>query len=255
MKENQNKELSFSIIIATYNAQQYLQKCLDSIINQLNDTAELIIIDGASKDGTLEILKKNSQYFSYFTSEPDDGIYDAWNKGIKNATSEWVMFLGADDVLLPNALNLYSELIKKCDDNISIISSKVRMVSFAGKELKIIGEKWDWNKYKKGTYSLAHPGMLHKKSLFEKYGYYDTQFKICSDSDFLLRAGKNLKGEFTNSITVNMQEGGVSDSFKAIWESYLIRKKNKTIPLRHNVIRFLWICGLLAYSRIKKKLR
>ena len=74
-----------SIIIATYNAEKTLQRCLDSIIPQLSDQVELIIIDGGSIDKTSEIVKSNSQYITYYLSEKDDGIYDAWNKGINKA--------------------------------------------------------------------------------------------------------------------------------------------------------------------------
>ncbi|AOW11043.1 glycosyltransferase family 2 protein [Flavobacterium gilvum] len=247
-------KIKISIIVATYNAQKYLQNCLDSIIPQLNESIELIIIDGGSKDETINIIKSNQQHISCFVTEPDKGIYDAWNKGIQKATADWIMFLGSDDVLLPNALHSYMEMIRNCEDEISIISSKVRVVTFSGKQIKIIGEKWDWHKYKTGTYSLAHPGMLHKKILFEKYGYYDIQFRICSDSEFFLRTGKYLKGAFVDAISVNMQEGGMSDSYKAIVESYFIRKKNRTIPNYCNCIRFFWRCGIFSASKIKRKI-
>ena len=100
-----------SIVIATYNASATLERCLKSIIPQMNDEIELIIIDGKSNDGTKEILNRYIEWISYTISEKDSGVYDAWNKGIKVAKGDWVMFIGADDILLPNALNVYIQTI------------------------------------------------------------------------------------------------------------------------------------------------
>ena len=96
-----------SIIIATYNAEKTLQRCFDSIRNQKNEKIELIVIDGNSNDNTLSIIESNADIVDYYVSESDKGIYDAWNKGVKVSTGEWIEFLGADDKLLPDSLPLY----------------------------------------------------------------------------------------------------------------------------------------------------
>lgn len=108
------QELEISIVIATFNAAKTLERCLQSIVPQLTDATELVIVDGGSEDETLSIIKKYEQYVAYTVSEPDKGIYDAWNKGVKVAHGEWIMFIGADDILLPNALTLYLTKLKKC---------------------------------------------------------------------------------------------------------------------------------------------
>src|ERR1700730_11011275 len=88
-----------SIIIVTYNAENTLQRCLDSIYIQAYPEIEIIVIDGNSTDNTVEILKRNSSRIAFWKSEPDEGIYDAMNKAIKHITGKWVYFLGADDEL------------------------------------------------------------------------------------------------------------------------------------------------------------
>jgi glycosyltransferase involved in cell wall biosynthesis len=86
-----------SVIVAIYNGKATLQQCIDSVAQQTYVTKELIIIDGGSTDGTVDLLKANSGQISYWISEPDHGIYNAWNKGLAKAKGEWICFLGADD--------------------------------------------------------------------------------------------------------------------------------------------------------------
>ena len=100
--------MKISIIIATWNAEKTLRRCLDSIIPQLTDETELIIIDGGSKDSTNEIINSYGNNVAVHLSEPDKGVYDAWNKGIKTSHGEWIMFIGADDTLCPNAIQVYN---------------------------------------------------------------------------------------------------------------------------------------------------
>ena len=88
-----------SIIIATYNAEKTLKRCLNSIVSQKKDQLELLIIDGCSTDRTMDIVREFAESIDVIVSEVDKGIYDAWNKGIRLATGEWIMFLGADDYL------------------------------------------------------------------------------------------------------------------------------------------------------------
>lgn len=83
-----------TIIVAVFNGKATLQQCIDSVIQQTYSNRERIIIDGGSKDGTVELLEKNRSKFSYWIFEPDRGIYNAWNKGLEQAHGEWICFLG-----------------------------------------------------------------------------------------------------------------------------------------------------------------
>jgi glycosyltransferase involved in cell wall biosynthesis len=206
-----------SIIIATYNAEQYLEQAIQSIIRQSYSEKEFIIIDGGSTDKTVAIFKNFEVHISFWNSEPDKGIYDAWNKGIEKATGEWIMFLGADDTLLEGALEAYMDYIQQSNGNFEYICSKLIMVDSKGKHIREKGSPWVWDEFKYVNH-LAHPGSLHHVSIFEKYGKFNLDYKITGDYELLLRAGNCLKAGFINKVTVLMREGGASSGYQALKE-------------------------------------
>lgn len=235
---------SISIIVATYNAGKYLQNCIDSIILQKDEKTELLIIDGGSKDNTIEIIKNNHQHITYWVSEPDKGIYDAWNKGIDRATGNWIMFLGADDKLVLDAIKCYTDFMDQnnVNGNIDFISSRVQMIDKNGNPVRIKGWSFEWPLFLKEM-TVAHPGALHSKILFQLYGKFDIQYKIVGDYEFLLRPGVLLKTLFLNKVTAFMSEGGVSDSTSAIREYYkavtITGEYPKHKALKNSIVVFL----------------
>ena len=130
-----------SIIIATYNAGSTLESCLKSIIAQKNDLIELLIIDGKSSDNTLKIVNAYRNQIDIFISEKDKGIYDAWNKGIVLANGQWIMFIGADDILYSDVLEGYIDFIRLNGDRVNrmdLITAKSEYVDLKGELIKII---------------------------------------------------------------------------------------------------------------------
>jgi len=116
----------YSIIIATYNSANTLAEAIQSVLQQTLKDFELIIIDGKSSDGTLEIIKSYEKEITYWISEKDKGVYDAWNKGIKIAKGEWICFLGSDDIMLPTTIEKYNDfIITNIDRRFEFISSKI----------------------------------------------------------------------------------------------------------------------------------
>lgn len=239
-----------TIIIATFNAGKYLQSCLDSIIPQLNKDIELIIVDGGSSDRTVEIIKNNQQYVKQWFSEPDNGIYDAWNKGVKISNGEWIMFIGADDELLPYAIDKYLNLLSSKDmSSFDYISAQNEYVNDDDKLIKLLGNGAEWRLMRKGN-SAAHVASLHhKKNIFEKVGCYNLDFKICADYEILVRKKNNLKTYFLPSRMAKMKVGGMSFTAKAIKESYEIRKLHKTISPAFNLL--LYFRDFIAYKLFK----
>lgn len=232
---------NISIVVATYNAARTLSKCLDSIIPQLTEEVELVVVDGGSNDATNEIVRSYGTKVSIHISEPDKGIYDAWNKGVKLARGQWIAFIGADDVLLPNALACYLNVIHKTLDieSYDYICAYNEHVDGKGNFLKNIGGAPEWSTYRKRM-NAAHVASLHnKKNLFEMVGGYDLSFKICADYELLLRKKDKLKFIFIPEHIARMQIGGMSFSTSAIKETYLIRQKHHSVGAWENKWLFI----------------
>ena len=235
------RNVKISIVIATWNAARTLKMCLDSIIPQLSDNVELVIIDGGSSDATTEIIASYEDKIAYSVSEPDKGIYDAWNKGVKVAKGEWIAFVGADDVLLPNAMHTFIKVINSTTDieSYDYICALNEFVDDNGKILKIIGGYPAWNVFRYRM-NVAHVASLHnKRNLFETIGDYDLQFRICADYDLLLRKRDKLRTIFIPEHIARMKVGGMSFSVKAIREAFKKRKKNHSLGLVINYIMYL----------------
>ncbi|NID11656.1 glycosyltransferase family 2 protein [Fibrivirga algicola] len=229
-----------TIITATYNAGNYLEECISSVLNQSYDNIEYIVIDGGSTDSTINIIETYQHRLAYWISEPDAGIYDAWNKGISKATGNWLVFIGADDQLLPDAVRLYIEHIinhPNCE-NLQFVSSQIQLIDERSNYLETVGQPWRWELFRKSMVTW-HVGTFHSCSLFRMYGVYDDTFKISGDYEFLLRAGSRLIASYMPSVTAKMRVGGISGSnlLKASQETYRAKIKNNVLsPITGRVL-------------------
>ncbi|MFT3906194.1 MAG: glycosyltransferase family 2 protein [Steroidobacteraceae bacterium] len=196
-----------TIVTAVFNGAKTLRSAMSSVISQLGDDAEYIVIDGGSKDGTVEIIKKFSSRLAYWVSESDRGIYDAWNKGVLASRGRYIAFVGADDVLESGALEAYKKLVARRPD-LEYVSSRV---AFGKRDGRIIGRAWRWSEYRRYM-TAAHVGSLHRRDLYERYGLYDVNYRIAGDYEFLMRVGAALKAGFLDQVTVVMGAEGVSSS-------------------------------------------
>ncbi|MDR2855666.1 MAG: glycosyltransferase [Methanomicrobiales archaeon] len=227
-----------TIITSTYNASETLERCLLSVERQTFSHLEHIIVDGGSVDGTVECIRSHAQRkdsrISWWVSEPDTGIYNAWNKALPHIKGEWVQFLGADDYLYaPGTMEQASQHLTKADPGIPIVYGKIALVSEHTKEIK----QWNgkaWKIMKKPFYRgkcLPHPATFHRSDLFQKCGGFDESFRISGDYDFLIRVLKGYDAYFMDLPIVMMQMGGVSTNtaytVPAGYEVYRLLKKNK----------------------------
>jgi len=171
-----------SIITATYNAEEFLAECIESILQQTYPNIEYLIIDGGSTDNTQAIVQQYGNKIDFFISESDKGIYDAWNKGLKAANGEWIAFVGSDDRLFPNAVELYIDHIcQQSESKLDFVTSKLQLVTKDLKIVNIVGEPWTWETFKKGM-TTFHLGCFHAKHLFEVYGNFEvTKSSLLSD--------------------------------------------------------------------------
>jgi len=253
-----------TIIVAVYNGAKTLQRCLNSIINQTYQNIEIVIIDGGSKDGTLDIIRTNEYKISYWESKSDNGIYHAWNKALAHVNGEWIYFLGADDYFWNNEVlkNFREHLLNDVRDQ-KIVYGQVAVVSALNEVIQIYGEPWE--KIKKSFRQdmlLPHQGVMHHRCIFEQYGNFDESFRISGDYDLLLRHLKNADAYFIpNLIIAGMQQGGVSSNPQFIkqanWELCRARWNNGLyFPSPNLTKRFMWIyCRPLVEWAVKVKAR
>jgi glycosyltransferase involved in cell wall biosynthesis len=230
-----------SIIISVLNGGEYIERALESIINQSYRNIEIVVIDGGSTDATLDIVNRYRHLIHYCISEPDDGIYNAWNKGVKIATGDWIAFLGSDDEYYTNAIESYVDSLALLG-NVQYISSKIDLHK-GDKIIRTIGEQFNWTAMKKKMI-VAHVGSLHSAALFDQYGLFDETIKIVGDYEFLLRCGKHLNFGYLDQSTVKMRTEGVSSSDPScLYEAEIVKQKythaNKIIVYFNTIIAYL----------------
>jgi len=229
--------LKVSIITVCYNSVKTIKDAIDSVVNQTYNNIEYIVIDGASKDGTIDIVSSYGEKVSKFISEPDNGIYNAMNKGIKIATGDIVGILNSDDFFNNN------EVVQRIVDefnnnNVDAIYGDVQFVK-PKNLLKVVryysSKNFSPKKFKYG-FMPAHPSFYVKRSYFEKIGYYQENYKIGADYELLIRFLYNhkLKSKYLQMPFVTMRTGGVSNrSFK----SYIILNNEILRACKENGIK------------------
>jgi|GEM_PF-652629 len=208
----------FTIITSTLNVVNTIERCVDSVICQTFKNYEHIIVDGVSTDGTVDYLLSRKEHFSVLISEPDTGIYNAWNKALKHARGEWILFLGADDILADeNVLANVSKFIHERGAKAGIVYGDVMLASnktFEGRQLsKVMPDEIGRTNFKGIRPILpCHTGIFHHKTLFSRYGYYDESYEICADAKFLILIAckNNEPAERIPIIISKMALGGIS---------------------------------------------
>jgi glycosyltransferase involved in cell wall biosynthesis len=205
-----------SVITAVFNGQTHVANCLESVLGQDYTNIEHIVLDGGSTDGTTDVLRTYDDRIALWKSETDCGVYDAWNKGLREAHGEWICFLGIDDEFLPGAVSAYIKLAARRPDA-EYLSSRVRWVH-PPRYNRVIGSPWNWKTFSR-CMCTAHVGSMHRRSLYERLGEYDTSYRSAADYELLLRARGELRAAYMPDITVMMRAGGISDSRPALAEA------------------------------------
>ncbi len=220
-------KINVSIIIATFNAGKTLERALESIRNQSFQSWECIIVDGASKDSTIDIVKKyvNIDVRFKYISEPDKGIYDAFNKGWKMAVGNLIYYLGSDDALTKDGI---SELVNKIEDNDVVYGNVI--LQYQNGKVKLQKGTEKRNFYSPMTF-CCHQSVIMKRDVIEKLGGFNQMYCILADWDLLRRAGQNgYKFKYIDIPVAVFSVGGLSsDNYNVPIEAYKIYSKNNTL--------------------------
>ncbi len=214
-----------SIIIVTYNAAGTLQACLDSIYRQQYPSLKIIIIDGNSTDGTVDIIKANLNKIYYWQTEPDTGIYDAMNKALKHITGEWVYFLGADDELYDD----FSKLAFELEDNNAIYYANVRTrgVIRSGK----------LSPYQMAKHGIFHQAIIYPARVFGRYSF-NTKYKVVADNALNMQCWKDPDIHFIykDYIITHFNHTGASGAVRDL----AFEKDKSTLILKNYGLR-VWL--------------
>jgi len=199
--------LKLSIITVSLNSAEYIEETILSVLNQDYPDFEYIIIDGGSTDGTLDIIEKYKQQLTYFCSEPDNGLYDAMNKGIKRATGDIVGIINSDDYYFPGTFSTVNKAFKGKSLDSHIFWGDVEY------EIKGTVKGFRPQKTKIGAFA-PHPSMFCPRKIYERIGLYDTSFRLLGDYDFMYRAiNKNKINPIYVPVPIAFfREGGLADS-------------------------------------------
>lgn len=245
-----------SVIVVTYNAAEYIEHAVRSFLEQTYENKELVIIDGDSKDETLQIIEKNQSEKIRWISEPDKGIYDAMNKGIGIAKGEWIYFLGADDYFIDK--NVLEKLFGPENKEIEILYGDVYSV--------LLQRNYDGpTSIEKLLFSnLCHQSIFYRKTVFEKAGLYDLRYKLFSDWEFNVRCFIDFKfiTKYVPVVIANYAASGLSTVYgdTLFMQDFLIPKNLKYLQdagagRLNNIVYYDRWWRLLRNARLEKNIK
>lgn len=214
-----DKDPLITIITVVLNGADYLEKSIESVINQTYKNVEYIIIDGGSTDGTLDIIKKYVNHIDYWVSEPDNGIYDAMNKGIKLASGKWLFFLGSDDRL--RFFDTLENIKKYLKEDLYLIFGEIGFVN----KKNTVKSKLNFKTLLHNT--IHHQSAFYNIKLFTDWKY-DSSFNLIADYELNLKIYLNkLKYLYIEEVISLCNDGGMSRKMLKIAnrETNLIRRK------------------------------
>ncbi|MFY9317916.1 MAG: glycosyltransferase family 2 protein [Burkholderiales bacterium] len=224
-----------SVVIATRDAARSLPRCLESLRAQAFRDFEVVVMDGGSTDGTVELLKASADVVATWRSGADAGLYSAWNAALPLARGEWICFLGADDWLWDSeALARMAFHLRGAAPRFRVVYSQVRQVDGEGRLIAQLGEPWEACKGRFRSYDcLPHPGLMHHRSLFESHGGFDEHLKLSADYELLLRELKTGDALFVPAVTVGVGWGGRT----TLPENYIMSMRETETALRRHGLR------------------
>lgn len=213
--------LKVSIVTIVYNSEKTLEDTIKSVLSQTYPNIEYIIIDGGSTDKSMDIVRKYQTRISKVISEPDRGISDAFNKGIKHATGDLIGILNADDYYTNDAVETVVECL---DERHDVYCANLNLLGLNDR-VQLRKSKVGWLNF--GMY-IMHPTTFVRKAVYNVVGGYDVQIKIAMDFDMMLRIKKHgYKFKYINKEIAFMRTQGVSSDVRKMHrEELMVMRKN-----------------------------
>ncbi|MFK7813540.1 MAG: glycosyltransferase family 2 protein [Maribacter sp.] len=206
--------MKVSIITVCYNSFETLESTILSVRNQTYGDIEYIIVDGASTDGTLDIIKKYETVVSKWVTEPDQGLYDAMNKGIAMATGEIIALINSDDLFCDN--NAINKVVNIFNEKPNLDSVYADLYYVAQDDINKIVRTWKTGQKRAFKYGWhpAHPTLYLKKNVYEKYGFFNLDFKLAADFEIMLRfiQKHKISTYYLQESLVKMRLGGATNN-------------------------------------------
>ena len=205
--------MKISIIIVVFNSRDTVGAAIDSIVSQRCSNIELIVVDGASTDGTRDVLAQYASKISVLVSEPDQGIYDALNKGISLATGDIVGFLHSDDLLADDSS---IQRVVDCMTDSGVDAVYGDLVYVQKNDTTRVVRTWRAGGFQLASLALGwmppHPTFYARRQVYEQFGSFDTTFRIAADYDCMLRFLKSgVRVAYIPHVQVRMRVGGISN--------------------------------------------
>lgn len=206
--------VKISVITATWNCVSTVEGCLAAVQSQSHNNREHIVIDGGSKDGTVDVLRRHANQLAAWVSEPDRGIYDALNKGVDRAAGDVVGFLHADDVFA--AADVLAGVARCFED--PMVSAVYGDLDYVSKDdLGKVIRHWRSKPYNdqdlKRGWMPAHPTLYVRREWYQRIGGFDTRYRIAADYDSILRlfSQPGFRAVYLPRVMVKMRVGGASN--------------------------------------------
>ena len=209
---NQRKSSTkVSVITVSYNSVETLEQTIQSVLNQTYHNLEYIIIDGGSTDGTVDIINKYHNKITYWVSEKDSGISDAFNKGLLVASGDIVGILNADDIYDKETVEIVAKEFTN-DQKVDFVFGDMYLSDKSGNILhKVIGNSNYKNKIYYTMPAIFHPTVFVRKDVYDKNGYFNREYKTAMDYEFFLRITiNNAQGLYIPHVLATMRLGGES---------------------------------------------
>jgi glycosyltransferase involved in cell wall biosynthesis len=211
----ENETPLISVVIPTYQAESTLRRTLSSVTEQTFQSYEALVMDGGSTDGTSEIATAFSRQYPQvqFLSEPDEGVFDAMNKGIARARGKWLYFLGSDDNLFSN--DTFEQVAKSLQDDVRIVYGNVVSTRWNG------AYDGEFNRQKIIDKNICHQAIFFHRIVFESLGVFNNDYRFAGDWEFNFRwmLSTKIKSRFIDQIIATYADGGLSSQNRDLrWE-------------------------------------